>query len=418
MYRTAAAAIFCAIVLVPAASYAALNTVPSLTQAVLGGGFQKVNTNAQTQATQQEAQAPAACEQSCSQSAAGNCKKGDVTGNPNGDVQCAASHIGVPEYTKLSSFGSSGSCVDKEDNNVCASGSCTTWRGERVFGVAHRTFPFGTRMEVCNIKNGVCQIATVIERGPHAAVGSVTVDARVELADALLMGCNGTTQATYRVLSVPGVSQTAQPSGPAQVGLDALLAAGHVNGDLGNNSGNPAGYTAVNTPYGQGYLGTPTSKPYYAMQPSGSPYASASPAPIQTSASQTGAPISQQLGSSPYSALTSSNAAANTLQQALQPTTPKNPSQVIVPGAPSIGFIYAQQHVVSRSSSVMLSWTTLNMKQGSCAVSLNNQKVATGEEGTKSIAASSLPTGSLVFILTCTAADGTPFSKSETVTVQ
>lgn len=232
------------------------------------------------------------------------------------------------------------------------------------------------------------------------------------------MGCNNTTQATYRVLSVPGGSRTAEPSGPARVAFDALLAAGHINGDLGNGAGNPAGYTAVNTPYGQGYLGTPTSKPYYAMQPSGSPYASASPAPIQTNASQTGTPISQQLGSSPYSALTSSNAAANTLQQALQPTTPKNPPQVIVPGAPSIGFIYAQQHVVSRSSSVMLSWTTLNMKQGSCAVSLNNQKLATGEEGTKSITASSLPTGSLVFILTCTAANGTPFSKSETVTVQ
>lgn len=415
MYRSAVAVFFGASLLMPSASYAAFNTIPAMTQAVLGSGVQKVNTNAQTQAAQQQAQAPAQCEQACSMSNAGNCRAGDVTGNPKGDAQCAASRIGVVAYTKMTSFGSSGSCYDREDNNICASGSCTSWQGKNVFGVAHRTFPFGTRMEVCNTKNGVCQIATVIERGPNARISGVSVDARAELADALLMGCNNTTYATYKVLSVPGASLTAEPSGPAQAGLDALLAAGHVNGDLGNNQGNPSGYKAVNTPYGQGYLGTPTSKPYYAARPAGSPYASASPAPIQTSAAQPSVPVSQQLSAtSPYSVV-SSNTTANSLQQALQ--QPGTTVQKIVPGAPSVGILFAQSRTVPRSGSIALSWTTLNMKQGSCTLSLNGQKVAQGEEGTKSLAGSSVPTGSLLFVLSCTTASGSAFTTTETVVV-
>lgn len=400
--------------------------VPLMASALLGTQSTSVlnqavplNATPSPTATQsQQARAPQVCEQACSLSAAGNCAPGDVA-RRNGDVQCAASAIGIPEYTKLSSFGSSGGCIDREDNNVCASGSCTTWEGKPVYGVAHRTFPFGTTMEVCNLnKPGVCQIATVVERGPHSAIGSVTVDARVELAVALLMGCNGTTQASYKVLSVPGVSQTSQPSGPAQAGLDALLAAGHINGNLGNNVGNPNGYTPVQTPYGMGYLGNPTTKPYYAMQPAGgSPYASASPVPASgTTAAGQQIPVSQQLSSSPYSALTTSQSAATNLQTALaQPVASQG--QAVVAGAPAVGAIYAQPRRISASGAFSLSWVSLNMKPGSCVVKRDATTLVSANEGTRPVPAQGLAAGTVTFTLSCTAADGSGFSTTDTVAI-
>lgn len=365
-----------------------------------------------------QAQAPAACERACSLSNAGNCQAGDVTGNPRGDTQCASSRIGVAEYTLLTSFGSSGSCVDPSDNNRCASGSCTTYQGQPVFGIAHRTFPFGTRVEVCNTKNGVCQIATVVERGPNASITRVTVDARAELAQALLMGCNNSTYATYKVLSVPGVSQAAQPSGPAQAAFDKLLAAGHINGNLGNNAGNPGSYTAVNTPYGPGYLGNPTAQPYYAMQPSGSgsPYASATPVPIAggSSATLTQQPVSYV---SPYGSVTGN--AATDLQSALVPPAQTyQPQQPVVSGAPSVGQLIVQPRVASRFGSVLVSWTSLNMKPGSCVLSRDSGTIVRGEEGSTLLAASSLPTGAVAFTLTCTVQNGTTFQTSDTITIQ
>jgi len=332
-----------------------------------------------------QAQAPAACERACSLSSAGNCRAGDVTGNPRGDVYCASSRIGVVEYTLLTSFGSSGSCIDPSDNNVCASGSCTTYQGRPVFGIAHRTFPFGTRVEVCNTKNGVCQIATVVDRGPDARITRVTVDARAELAQALLMGCNNSTTATYKVLSVPGVSQEAQPSGPAQAAFDQLLAAGYINGNLGNNVGNPSGYTAVNTPYGPGYLGNPTAQPYYV---------------------------------SPYGSVTGN--AATDLQNALQPPAQPQyqPAQVVVPGAPSVGQILVQPRVASRLGLVLVAWTSLNMRPGSCVVTQDLGTIAQGQQGSRLIDANSLPSGATTLTLTCTMQNGTTFQASDTITIQ
>lgn len=370
------------------------------------------------QASTAQAQTPGACERACSLSSAGNCQAGDVTGNPRGDIQCASSRIGVAEYTLLTSFGSSGSCVDPSDNNRCASGSCTTYQGQPVFGVAHRTFPFGTRLEVCNTKNGVCQIATVVDRGPNASIPRVTVDARAELAHALLMPCNTSTTATYKVLSVPGVSQAAEPSGPAKAAFQALLSAGHINGNLGNNAGNPSAYTAVNTPYGPGYLGNPTSQPYYAMQPSGSgsPYASATPIPIAggSSPTLTQAPVSYV---SPYGSVTGN--AATDLQNALQPSAPQ-PTQGAqsVSGAPSVGQIVVQPDATARSGSILIAWTSLNMRAGSCVVSGDNGPVVHGEAGTTLLAANTLPTGSATFTLTCAMQDGTTFQDSDTIRIQ
>lgn len=369
---------------------------------------------------------PADCERACSMSAAGNCKAGDVTGNPNGDARCAASRIGIPTYTKLTSFGSSGSCHDSEDNNRCASGSCTSWQGKPVYGVAHRTFPFGTTMEVCNLKKqGVCQIATVVERGPNARIVSVTVDARAELAEALLMGCNNTTQATYKVLSVPGVSQTAEPSGPAKVGLETLLASGHINGTLGNGLTNPTSYTAVQTPYGIGYLGTPTN--YATAGTAGSPSTIAQPSTIAIPGSSYGtqAPVSTQLNSNLSTQqatlsqqTTTSNNAQDALTAALQ--QPSSPSaQQIVENGPAIANLYLQPRTIPRSGTIIASWTSLNMSRThSCVLTIDQTIFGQGNEGSIGVPANRFSNTSLTMKLSClTAASSTPVVTTDTVTI-
>ncbi len=367
---------------------------------------------------------PANCERACSMSAAGSCRAGDVTGNPRGDSQCAASRIGIVSYTQLTTFGNAGGCVDREDNNRCASGSCTTWQGKPVYGVAHRTFPFGTQMEVCNTKNGVCQIATVVERGPASYVASVTVDARAELGLALLMKCNDKVSATYKVLSVPGTTQTAEPSGPAKIALDALLAEGHITGNFGSGAGNPSGYTAVNTPYGTGYLGNPTTRPWWESgQAKGSPYASASPIPAQTARPATIATpvssggISAPQYNSPYTSV-SGNTSAQQLQQAILP--PSSPSaQALVPSAPSLGQILVSPTRVNTSGTISVSWTSLNMKTTPpCRITAAGNTIAEGKEGSKIIAASSLPQGTVRFDFICTTQNGTLFSASATTVVE
>lgn len=322
--------------------------------------------------------------------------------------------------TMLSTFGTGGGCVDKNDNNQCSSGSCTSYKGQPTLGVAHRTFPFGTRVNVCNPKTGICKIATVVERGPRSSVTDTFIDARAELGLELGMGCNNKVPATYQVLSVPGVARTADPSGPTDEGLAQLIAMNAIRGDLGNNQGNPDSYRMVDTPYGPGFLGTPNSKPYYAMQPTGSPYASASPAPISSGSSGSSGgssspvPVSQQLGTSPYSAVTSSNAGTD-LQTALSPAP--QPTQQIIAGAPQVGSIIVQPRVASRAGSVLVSWTSLNMKAGSCRVLLGSETLASGSEGTKTLAGANLG-GTVLFSLVCTKQDGTQFTASDTVTVQ
>lgn len=183
---------------------------------------------------------------------------------------------------------------------------------------------------------------------------------------------------------------------------------------------------------GSNYAAVPYSgaTPYNAMSPAGgSPYASVSP--VQSSGGTNGyvsqgssMPVSQQLGTqaiSPYSSLTSNTSATN-LQNALNPTPSQTattpPSQTVVPGAPSVASIYIQPRVASRTGSILISWTSLNMKSGTCTVKQDSQQIAVAQEGSKSIAGSSVSTGTITFTLSCTAQDGSAVAKTDTITVQ
>lgn len=194
---------------------------------------------------------------------------------------------------------------------------------------------------------------------------------------------------------------------------------------LANPYGSNSNITNSSAPYSG-------STPYFAMQPAGSPYASASPMPMSygggTPTSFTGSSPSQQLpiqsqpqqyqtsGSSPFSSITQSSAGSS-LQSALNPQ-PSPSSSAIVPGAPAVASLYVQPRTASRTGSILLSWTSLNTKQASCTVSLDALQLATGEQGSKPVDAKTLPTGSLTFTLSCTGADGAKITKTDTITVQ
>lgn len=349
---------------------------------------------------------PAACE-TCGGGSPIRCAAGGVAASAQGDIACATSRIGVPTYTsQLSEF---------HDEVQCSWGPCN----QATPGIAHRTWPQGSRVEVCNLKNNICSIAVVMDRGPNSSLPR-TIDANAALMKAIHMD-DGLVPAVYTLLSAPGVAKTAEPkNAPSDVTLETLQAEKSIVGNLGNNNGNPSQYTQVNTPYGPGYLGNPTSKPYYGMQSGGSPYASASPAPISSGASggYTSAPmpVSQQLGTSPYSAVTGSNA-GTALQNAISPAAAQPPTQQIIAGAPQVGRIIVQPQTVSATGSLVLAWTSLNMKAGSCAVSLGNQVLASGPEGSKTISAANLG-GTVQFSLKCTRQDGTAFQATDTVMVQ
>jgi hypothetical protein len=57
------------------------------------------------------------------------------------------------------------------------------------------------------------------------------------------------------------------------------------------------------------------------------------------------------------------------------------------------------------------------MRAGSCKIVLGSETLATGSEGTKTLAAAKFG-GTVLFSLVCTKQDGSQFTASDTITVQ
>jgi hypothetical protein len=218
------------------------------------------------------------------------------------------------------------------------------------------------------------------------------VDARVELGQYLGIGCNGNAnQATYMVLSVPGVARTAQPIGPTQLDIEAILAAQR------NGAGVSPGmsYSAVNTPWGYGYLGTPSpfnSGAYNSMGgvQSQSPYISQSPYAYQgtqgsVSAGNTGGTTSGT-GSASQGA--------------------------------GVASILAQPAIAQRGRTIIVSWTSVNMAPNSCTVSVGGQQFDIGEHGSKPFRTVSSDPSNLRFVFRCTDTSGAVSEVSSTVSLQ
>lgn len=186
------------------------------------------------------------------------------------DVSCAQKRIGKPTYTaELTSF---------NDSN-CTWGACNN----SVAGIAHRVWPPKSKVEVCNLKNGRCAVAIVMDRGPNVCLVKRTIDANPALQQALNM-VGQTVPATYKLLSAPGVSETSQPSGITQASADAIIAANNAQNQFGTGAANMT-YSTVDTPYGPGYLGTPStlaSSPFSSVNPLSSQPSTLTQAPVSS----------------------------------------------------------------------------------------------------------------------------------------
>lgn len=79
----------------------------------------------------------------------------------------------------------------------CANGPCEN----NVPGTAHRTWPLGSCVAICNVENSKCAVAKIMDRGPNTGLKCRTIDANPPLQRAL--GMNGkNVKATYRLLSL------------------------------------------------------------------------------------------------------------------------------------------------------------------------------------------------------------------------
>jgi hypothetical protein len=343
-----------------------------------------------------EAQPPGNCERSCQNTNyAAQCAPGGVLKGASIDAQCSGSRLGIPTYTaELTTYGNTNGCSDSSSNfsasgvEKCASGSCTSFNGQPVLGVAHRTFPFGTRLEVCNLKNQICAIATVVDRGPADYLQRRTIDAYSTLSKALEMNC-GTVPASYKVLSGPGIDGEVQPSGPTVAGIQAILDAQR----NGNGVGPGMTYTAAQTPFGYGYVGTPPpigSSAYTGLgTPSyNTPYTQTYP--VQTTYPQT----------------TTTN-----------PTPATGTNSVASPGNPALA-IKVWPHSLLHGQTLLVYWTSVNMAQNSCQVLFQNQLLSSGNEGVKPLKTTSFDPGTLSFTLQCTDQNGQQYSSNDSATLQ
>jgi hypothetical protein len=76
--------------------------------------------------------------------------------------------------------------------------------------------------------------------------------------------------------------------------------------------------------------------------------------------------------------------------------------------------LIAQPNSVKSGGSVLVSWTSVNMRSG-CTVRKNNVEYASGNEGAKRDTPQS---GTITYKLSCTNQAGSPIESSATVTVQ
>ncbi len=187
-----------------------------------------------------------------------------------------------------------------------------------------------------------------------------------------------------------------------------------------NAKDNSATYRAL-TPYfldpdGSTYRGGP-----FGMQTS-------SPNPVQGAFAANGAQSSQGAFASPGvpsqsqgGALTPTSVSPTTVSSLLtggsQTIVSSTQVQTVFPTGVSALSIFVQPQNPRKGDSVLVSWTSVNMKS-SCAVSNDGTQIGDGTEGTKRIVISSNATGNTTFVYTCIAGNGDTKTVSQTITPQ
>jgi rare lipoprotein A (peptidoglycan hydrolase) len=294
------------------------------------------------------------------------------------DLSCAKSRIGVPTYSaKITIF----------KDAKCAGGACDHSKA----GLAHRTFPLGCYVEVCNLDkpNRPCAVAVVMDRGPNVCLADRTVDANLGLARDLAL--TGSNRVSYTLLSCPGIAESVKPSGPAEASLQALLEAQNSRNQLATNL--PVGYTAVETPWGPGYMGTPPAAGSSAYGALGGMLSGANQNTGQNAA------YTQRTQNPQYPTTPPSTATT--------PGTPSNPPPVGAgrPGA-AIASVIVQPKQVNNGKTIIVSWTSVNMRPNSCDVTMNGQQFFGANEGAQPLRTTTEHVGMLLFVLRCTSIDG------------
>jgi hypothetical protein len=213
------------------------------------------------------------------------------------------------------------------------------------------------------------------------------------------MNCNASAYATYKVLSVPGIARTAEPSGPSELSISQILELQR------NGSGQTVpgiSYTAGNTPWGYGYIGTPP------------PIGSAAYGQLGTGIPANNVGYPTNIGY-PTGGSTAGNG-GSAGGSASVPYYP-NTSQP-VPGGTSVFNLVLWPKSVQRGGTVTVVWTSVNMAKDSCQVLFDGQEFAKSNEGSKPFRTVTSDPGTISFTLRCQHAQGQYKEQSASATIQ
>ena len=146
------------------------------------------------------------------------------------NAAAAQGDIGITFFTpELTNF----------NNQQCANGPCQN----SILGIAHRSWPLGSCVDVCIPRSNKCAEAIVMDRGPGERLRQRTIDANPALTAQL--GLSGIEQATYKLISLSD-----KPCNAGRLPDGSIQVSGYDPYNLGNNGDITGSPTNVGYPTG------------------------------------------------------------------------------------------------------------------------------------------------------------------------
>lgn len=272
-------------------------------------------------------------------------------------------------------------------------------------GLAHRTWPKGSCVAVCNVQSKICAVAVIMDHGPNVALGCRTIDANPTLRRVLNMK-SGLVPATYKLLSLPGKPCDLGSAGGGIIGTSDI----NLNDLNMSNSRSPL-YSDYGAYSGYGSaLGGSGASPFALGGGGQSPFAMGSGEQGMSVSTGQGAYASQGAQSSGGTAGTGGTSSGGNSSGA--------------PG-PAEATIVAQSSTASRGKQVVISWSSIGMRSDQkcrLTISLPQAEALTVTEenqGSQPVRISlTAAQGTAMFRLRCTPLLGQPIEKSVPVVIQ
>ena len=293
-------------------------------------------------------------------------------------------------------------------DTMCAGGPCRN----NVPGIAHRTWPLGSCVAVCNTRNKKCAVSIVMDRGPNSRLGCRTIDANPALQTALEMR-GGTVPATYQLLSVP-------PKTCEQVGVPTINVEAPPHVTVGRQT----------TPFGTPVMvPRPVGVPFPGSQAQvrEEPYCIVSteplivyPYPCSSIANRGNILPAPQSVPSVARAPTSIPTPAPTPPSIIIPPSfgLQPPSPAPRAAVPSAALVIAQPSSALRGHPITISWASVGMRSAEpCGVAVNGSILASSNEGTKVMQTTPQSPATLTIVLSCSPQSGGTLQKSTRVTL-